>query len=266
VPGPLIARVRQVWAALAGVPVRSFSVSVPRAVASPDSKICPPGWVGIVAITDAVLITAASPAVVQQLDRALGGLALDEVTDVSALSALLPIVEVRGPAWLSYLGQEDLPVRHGDQAVERLSPGHGDLMRLRGAVSQDEANESGLADITSDAFVVRQAGEIVSAAGFRRWPDDVAHLSVLTAAPSRGQGLATSTACAAVDEALAQHLLPQWRARLASSHRVSARLGFQELGRQLSLKLDDTPPEAEALTNITCGAQDSLAQVDQSVR
>ena len=67
-------------------------------------------------------------------------------------------------------------------------------------------------------------------------------LAVLTAALSRGQGLATRTACAAVEEALAHDLLPQWRARLASSHRVSARLGFQKLGRQLSLRLDDTTP------------------------
>ncbi|MCA1709108.1 MAG: GNAT family N-acetyltransferase [Actinobacteria bacterium] len=221
-PNALIDRVRQLWATLAGVEVGSFSVSVPRVVASPDSKICPPGWIGIVAINDAVLITAASPAAAHQLDCRLRALALDEVTDVSALHALLPIVEVLGPAWLSYLAQENLPMRHRPQAVERLPPGHGDLTRLRSAVSQDEADESGLADITSDAFVVRHAGEVISAAGFRRWPYDIAHMSVLTTAPARGNGLATTTACAAVKEALAQDLLPQWRARPASSRRVSA--------------------------------------------
>ena len=128
------------------------------------------------------------------------------------------------------------------QAVERLPPGHGDLTRLRSAVSQDEADESGLAGITSDAFVVRHAGEVISAAGFRRWPYDIVHMSVLTTAPARGNGLATTTACAAVKEALAQDLLPQWRARPASSRRVSARLGFQELGKQLSVRLVDTLP------------------------
>ena len=109
----------------------SFSVSVPRVVASPDSKICPPGWMGIVAINDAVLITAAFPAAAHQLDCRLRALALVEVTDVSALHALLPIAEVLGPAWLSYLAQENLPMRHRPQAVERLPPGHGDLTRLR---------------------------------------------------------------------------------------------------------------------------------------
>lgn len=140
---------------------------------------------GIVAIDDAVLITAASPAAARQLDCALRALAPDEVTDVSALGALLPIAEVLGPACLSYLAQEDLPMRHGDQAVERLPSGHRDLARLRGAASQDEVDESGLAEITSDAFVVRQASEVISAAGFRRWPCDVAHMSLLTAAPAR---------------------------------------------------------------------------------
>lgn len=108
-------------------------MSLPRAVVSPDSKICPPGWVGIVAINNAVLITAVSPAAARQLDCALRALALDEVTDVSALSAVLPIAEVLGPAWLSYLAQEDLPMRPDDQAVERLPSGHRDLMRLRPA-------------------------------------------------------------------------------------------------------------------------------------
>jgi RimJ/RimL family protein N-acetyltransferase len=198
--------------------------------------------VGIVVINGAVLITAVSPAAAHQLDCALRTLALDEVTDVSALSAVLPIAEVQGPAWLSYLAQQDLPMRHGDQAVERLPSGHRDLTRLRDAASQDEVDESGLAEITSDAFVVRQAGEVISAAGFRRWPCNVAHMSVLTAALARGQGRATKAACAAVEEALGQDLLPQWRARPASSRRVSARLGFQELGKQLSIRLDDTLP------------------------
>ncbi|HZA18027.1 MAG TPA: hypothetical protein VE645_14295, partial [Pseudonocardiaceae bacterium] len=84
-------------------------MSVPRVVASPDSKICPPGWMGIVAISDAVLITAAFPVAAHQLDCRLRALALVEVTDVSALHALLPIAEVLGPAWLSYLAQENLP-------------------------------------------------------------------------------------------------------------------------------------------------------------
>ena len=133
-------------------------------------------------------------------------------------------------------------MRHGDQAVERLPSGHRDLTQFRGEASQDEVDESGLAEITSDAFVVRQASEVISAAGFRRWPCDVAHMSVPTAAPARGQGLATKAACAAGEEALGQDLLPQWRARPASSRRVSARLGFQELGKQLSIRLDDTLP------------------------
>lgn len=53
----------------------------------------------------------------------------------------------------------------------------------------------------------------ILAGGFARWPRGVAHLGVLTAAPARGRGLATATACSAVEQALSQDLLPQWRAR-----------------------------------------------------
>jgi hypothetical protein len=68
---------------------------------------------------------------------------------------------------------------------------------------------------TADAFFIRQAGEVISVADFRRWPHDVAHMSGLTAAPARNKGLTTRTAYAAVEEALAQGLLPEWRARPA---------------------------------------------------
>jgi hypothetical protein len=97
VPSALIDRVRQLWAALAGVEVGSFSVSVPRAVVSADSKICPPRWVGIVVINGAVLITAVSSAAADQLDCALRALSFDEVTDVSALSAVLRSPRSMGP-------------------------------------------------------------------------------------------------------------------------------------------------------------------------
>ncbi|GAA2750536.1 GNAT family N-acetyltransferase [Kitasatospora cinereorecta] len=76
---------------------------------------------------------------------------------------------------------------------------------------------------------------MVAAAGYRRWPRDTAHLSVLTAAGHRGRGLARATASAAVAHALSRSLLPQWRARPDASRGVAAALGFRELGTQLSL-------------------------------
>ncbi|GAB3701017.1 GNAT family N-acetyltransferase [Nocardiopsis oceani] len=60
---------------------------------------------------------------------------------------------------------------------------------------------------------------------------------MLTAPDHRGQGLARPVASAAAAHALAENLLPQWRARLAASRRVALGLGFGAHGSQLSLRL-----------------------------
>ena len=80
----------------------------------------------------------------------------------------------------------------------------------------------------------------MAAAGYRDWPCDTAHVSVLTAAAARGRGLARVTGSAAVSHAIENHRLPQWRARVEASQRVARALGFRELGSQVSIRLDDT--------------------------
>lgn len=76
----------------------------------------------------------------------------------------------------------------------------------------------------------------MAAAGYRAWPSDTAHLSVLTAPAERGRGLARAVATA-VAAALQADLLPQWRSRPEASRRVARALGFRELGAQLSIRL-----------------------------
>ena len=100
-----------------------------------------------------------------------------------------------------------------------------------------EVEESGLGEITSPAFAVREHGRIAAVAGYRDWPGQVAHLSVLTAAPARGRGLARVTASAAIAHALHRGKLPQWRARPPASRHVARALGFRELGSQASIRL-----------------------------
>jgi GNAT superfamily N-acetyltransferase len=123
----------------------------------------------------------------------------------------------------------------------------GDDDGLAGLLSRagdDDAGESGMADITSPAFVLHgPGGEVSAAAGYQAWPRSVAHVSVLVAPECRGRGLARQTASAAVAHALDAGLLPQWRARPPASRRVALALGFRELGAQLSLRLslDEAP-------------------------
>jgi hypothetical protein len=59
----LTARARGAWQRLAGVPV-AFTPVV-RVAVSPESRLCPPGWTGIVVIDGAAIATAPDPRTAQ---------------------------------------------------------------------------------------------------------------------------------------------------------------------------------------------------------
>ena len=200
----IVPRARDLWSRLAAVPVAFASAGGVTVVVSPESQLCPPDWAGIVVLDGVGIATAPDDHTADVLRSALDRLPASAATDSARVRAELPVTDVLGPATLAYL---------------------------------DEAGESGLADITSDAFVVRDGDRVVAAAGYHRWVDTAAHVCVLTAPDHRGRGLATAVAAAAVQHAVADGLLPQWRARIEPSRRVARALGFRELGAQLSIKL-----------------------------
>ncbi|MEU6250292.1 GNAT family N-acetyltransferase [Glycomyces sp. NPDC047010] len=232
----LTARARSLWQTVASAPV-TFPATGVQVVASPGSRMCPPGWAGIVALDGSAIATVPAAHAVAPVQHALDGIAAASLTEPAALRAVLPVGTVLGPATLAYVSPETfIPAETG--AVERLAPGHPDLKALLESANTDDADESGIDEITSAAFTVREHGKVVAAAGYRSWPAATAHLCVLTAEAARGRGLAKLVASAAVDDALAASLLPQWRARPAASRRVARALGFRELGSQLSVALD----------------------------
>ncbi|MFI6263467.1 GNAT family N-acetyltransferase [Micromonospora sp. NPDC051006] len=141
-----------------------------------------------------------------------------------------------GPASLAYLHVGDFRPA-GLDTVDVVPGEPTDLARLLASVTADDADECGLADITSRAFVVRWGNQVVAAAGYRRWPGLVAHLCVLTAPNHRGRGLARAVASVAAADGVANHLLPQWRARPEPSRRVARALGFRQLGAQMSIRI-----------------------------
>jgi hypothetical protein len=198
--------------------------------------LCPPGWVGIVALGAGAIATAPDAGSAETVRQALDGLGVTAVTDPAVARYRLPVAEILGPATLAYCDAARFrPVGAG--AVEMIPAGHADLRAFLAGVSAEDADESGLMDITSSAFVVRAGTGVVAAAGYRAWPGSTAHLSVLTAVEQRGRGLARVVATSAVREVLAADLLPQWRARPAASRRAARALGFDELGSQLSIRL-----------------------------
>jgi RimJ/RimL family protein N-acetyltransferase len=212
----VVSRARRLWEELAGGP---FPVAGEvHVIENPASRLCPPGWAGIVRLDDAVLVSAPTSETADLLRRTLD-------------PASLPVVDRLGPAQLAYLSEPATVVSDAVEWVDKAQ-----LLRLISAVSPDDAAESGIPRLQR-AAVVRQEGRIVAAAGWAPWPTRVAHLCVLSHPSVRGRGLATNVAAAATADALTAGMLPQWRARVGPSQRIAAKLGYRVLGEQVSLRL-----------------------------
>ncbi|MFI7448435.1 GNAT family N-acetyltransferase [Nonomuraea sp. NPDC049714] len=260
-------RARRLWADLARVPVSFPEPGQVRVVVSAGSWLCPAGWAGVVAICGAVLATVPDEASAVPLRAALTGPTdpgrsaraltgrtgrtgrrpspgalpglADLLADLGRLPGALPVDDVLGPASLAYVDAGGFVAAQGSAAVERLQAGDAGVRALLDAADEAETGESGLREILSDAFVLREGQEVVAVAGYRPWLNTAAHVSVLTAAHRRGEGLAKAVASAAVADALERGLLPQWRARPEASRRVARALGFDEVGAQVSVRLRD---------------------------
>jgi hypothetical protein len=231
----LIARARELWEFLAAE-AAGFAPAIGVGV-SPRSSMCPRGWVGIVVIGDAVLATAPDHKTGSLVERALSGLPATSLTGTDVLGSRLPLAEVRGPAALAYLDPSDFRPAPGDAVAVPLDVDHSGLRQFLLAAGPGDVEESGIGELSSPAFAVREHGQVVAAAGYRDWPCGTAHLSVLTASAARGRGLARTAASAAVAHAIREGKLPQWRARSEPSRRVARVLGFRELGSQVSIRL-----------------------------
>jgi hypothetical protein len=89
-PPTLTARSRALWARLADAPA-TFGPVLHVAV-SPDSQLCPPRWVGIVVLADAVIATAPTPGIALNVQQALETLPAASLTDPTVLSTRLPVL------------------------------------------------------------------------------------------------------------------------------------------------------------------------------
>ena len=105
--------------------------------------------------------------------------------------------------------------------------------RFIASVSPADAEEAGLMSCTSPRFGVADGDDLVAAAGYRVWSDELAHMSVLVAPEARGRGRGRAVAGAATEHALASGLLAQWRAVPLASRAVAATLGYEPRGWQV---------------------------------
>lgn len=253
----LLIRARGLWETLAAAPVSFTSPSEPTGpagateasgptdptgptvVVSPTSALCPPTWAGIVVLGGAAIATAPTESAALVLRRALASVPVASLTRPEIVEAVLPLADVLGPATLAYLSSAEFrPASHPQGTVETMTSADPYVQGLLRSAEPGDLAESGMEEITSPAFVVREGTDVVAAAGYRAWPAETAHVCVLTHPRWRGRRLARHTSSAAVAHALTAGLLPQWRARPPASRRVARSLGFRELGSQLSIRLE----------------------------
>ena len=230
----LTASARELWEYLAGDGAR-FAPAVSVAVSS-RPYLGPPGWAGLVVLDGTVLATAPDQDTVRIVEQALDGLPVASLADTGVLASRLPGAEILGPAALAYLDPAEFRPQPGDAVIVPTDLDHPGFRQFLLAAGTDDAGESGIGEITTPAFAIREGDQVVAAAGYRDWPGGTAHLSVLTAPAARGRGLARAAASAAVAHAIAEGKRPQWRARPAASRRVARALGFRELGFQVCIR------------------------------
>lgn len=217
------------WARLAGLEsLEALHVSV-----DPRSPLAPSGWIGILTIGSTVTASVPRADLEDAVTAALTGLAAAEVTTPGLVAQRMPPTRATlGPAALLYPGASFLvPSEPPDRAT---AP---ELSALVAAVEQHELDESGVTHLESPVFVSRTtSGGVAAAAGYRRWANGVAHLSVLAHPAERNRGHGRRAAAMAIGSAMDEGLLPQWRARPVASQRTALALGFIRVGAQLSLQ------------------------------
>src|SRR5262245_17301474 len=120
----LTARAKELWEYLAGS--AGFTPGLSVAV-SPQSYLCPAGWVGIVILGDAILATAPDPETARFVEQGLSDLPAASLTDTATLSRRLPLAETMGPATLAYLDPTEFRPQLGESSITPMSLDHPDF-------------------------------------------------------------------------------------------------------------------------------------------
>jgi GNAT superfamily N-acetyltransferase len=227
--GPEVAK--QAWARLAGLP----DLDGLQVVVDAESPLGPAGWIGILVMDDTLTVSVPRADLAQPVAAALANLTSEEaiLPDV-VVSVLPPTKTTLGPAALFYPPKGfSLAKVDGEELPNKL-----ELTALFDEVTPDDLDESGMLEITSPAFVSRStSGRLAAACGYRHWPNHVAHLSVLAHPDHRRRNHGSRVAAAAIQHAIQEDLLPQWRARPVASQKLALSLGLVQVGTQFSLEL-----------------------------
>ncbi len=231
-----ITRVTAMWAGLAGID--GFARARPSHCVNAESQICPRTWSGVVAIDGALVATAASERERPLLLRLLQELSTDDSWGPICHKDSA-VAEILGPASLAYVDCRAFIANDAPPNVTIREPINDEVEVLARSVPIDDVEESGIVACTTTLVCVND-GVVLAASGFREWPGDIVHMSVLVATSARGRGLGTFVASAATRTALDAGMIPQWRARPPASRAIAAKLGYAQLGQQVSVRFATT--------------------------
>ena len=205
-----------------------------QVVVDAESPLARRGWIGILALAGTVTACVPRPELRAPVVAALATLEWDDVTSPEIVTARLPPTRGRlGPAALFH---PPAGFRVDDARTVEEAP-VDEVRSLFEEMPADELDESGLLEAKGTLFVSRSStGAVAAACAYRRWPNDVAHLGVVTHPAHRRQGHGRLVATGALHRAIEEGLLPQWRARPLASQALARSLGLEQMGAQLSLE------------------------------
>jgi GNAT superfamily N-acetyltransferase len=148
--------------------------------------------------------------------------------------------EIIGPAFIGYATADSLR-RPAARSVRRLHDVDSDAVaKLRAECGAVEWEHGGSELEKVPAFgAFDDDGGLVSMAGYERWLDRIAHISIVTRPDRRGHGHGAAAVALAAEHGLSHGLLPQYRTLKSNlpSMRVAERLGFEPYGFSVYVKL-----------------------------
>lgn len=208
-------------------------------VESLDHRSAPDGWVSVVRIDDATVVSA-PPGQIERVRAVIESARPELLADHVGLASFVRPAETLGPARLFYDRVSQRPESAG--VIGPLSVDDEGVTEVLGDASDDERNEADLENTTSGIYVALDDHRMPAAiCGWREWPHNIAHIGVLCASSKRGTGAARRAGNQALRSAGASGLLAQWRAaeeNLSSIH-LARSLGLSEIGSQLSFKFQE---------------------------
>jgi GNAT superfamily N-acetyltransferase len=151
-------------------------------------------------------------------------------------------IEIIGPAYIGYATTQSLEHLGSGSARELHGADESAVAALRAQCSAEEWEHGGSEFEKVPTFGAFDAGGTLAAlAGYERWRDSIAHISIVTRRDRRGQGHGAAAVALAAEHASSKGLLPQYRTLKANrpSMQIAEKLGFEPYGCSVYVKFSE---------------------------